>query len=335
MDVAALLLRVDRELDVATDAACGLLGYPSRTALQQAWPAVRAWLDGALDATHGDGVTEAVLDGTESARRLWLQVVPIERAGALNGHLVLLSEPRPDAALDTHLRHATHWRTLSRLYPSLAHDLKAPLHVMVINLELLKDSLDNPAPGDSQRAAPQRYVRVLIDEVSRLNQSLQTLLVHTARPDDARECIDFVDVVRTAAALLGPQAKLQRVAMATTLPPVTVPVVGARSLLKHAILNIALNALDAMPRGGQLRLDLERGVDTAGLTIQDSGPGIPPAVLSTLGTSPVGSRDTDGGVGLYVARAVVVSHGGTVRIASSVGVGTTVSIQLPLATEET
>ena len=179
-------------------------------------------------------------------------------------------------ALETDLCLASQLRGLSRVYRAVTHDLRAPLHSMVLNLELLRQSLDG-AGGDEERAAQLEWVGVLKDEVERLNRSLQALLAETAPPPDhAREIFDAREVLREIERLLQPQARLQEVDLRVDFPETEVPILGYRDRIKQAILNVAINALEVMPEGGQLGLRLESSDGAARLAIEDSGPGHPP-----------------------------------------------------------
>ena len=104
--------------------------------------------------------------------------------------------------------------------------------------------------------------------------------------------------------------------------------------MERVIANLLGNAIKFTPAGGGVRLHARRHRDAVLLTVADDGPGIPPEELPRLsephfrGTR---SRGIDGaGLGLFIVRAVVEAHGGTLRIASAIGEGTAVTVSLPI-----
>jgi signal transduction histidine kinase len=112
------------------------------------------------------------------------------------------------------------------------------------------------------------------------------------------------------------------------------PIVGRRDRLKQGVLNVAINALEAMPEGGLLGLTVARDGDTARLAIRDTGPGIPPEIVGRIYAMHFTTKSGGTGIGLYVARSVVLAHLGTISIETAPGAGTTVHITLPLAPPE-
>jgi len=201
---------------------------------------------------------------------------------------------------------------------------------MVLNLELLKGAL--PPDQDAERQARQRrYMNVLGEEVLRLNRSLTALLAQTPRLSEASQRFDLRVLLEDLVALLGPQAKAQRVTIETALPNEAIPVVGRRDRMKQAFLNVAINALEAMPQGGVMGVAVERDGANARLTIRDDGPGIPPETVERIYAMHFTTKSGGTGIGLYVARSVVLAHHGTIRVESAAGAGTVVHVTLPLA----
>jgi len=99
--------------------------------------------------------------------------------------------------------------------------------------------------------------------------------------------------------------------------------------MKQALTNIGINALEAMPDGGELELRLE-GVDSkAIITIADTGPGIPPDLMNKIFAMHFTTKKSGSGIGLYVARAVVESSGGELQVSSEAGRGAAFRIELP------
>ena len=172
---------------------------------------------------------------------------------------------------------------------------------------------------------------MLGEEVQRLNHSLTSLLTQTPRLAEASQRFDLCDLVQELAALLSPSAKAQNVTVETTIPDERLPIVGRRDRLKQALLNVAINGLEAMPEGGLMGIALRRDGETARIAVRDSGPGIPPEISRRIYAAHFTTKSGGTGIGLYVARSVITAHQGTIRLESTVGAGTTVDVTLPLA----
>jgi len=111
------------------------------------------------------------------------------------------------------------------------------------------------------------------------------------------------------------------------LPPVPL---DAR-LVRQAVLNVAINAVQAMPRGGRLRVKLRREPDAALLEIEDSGAGIPEEVRHRIFEPFFTTKASGTGLGLAVVKRIVDGHGGEIAVSSPPGGGTVFAIRFPLA----
>ena len=330
MDVGVLLLAADRTLDFANGPACTLLGYKSYEDMQQRWSEIALLL--------GDGLERACVSDTGTpidvetqaggrTRRLRLELYRLDEQDC-EGFLGLVKDRDLVDALEDELALAIQMRGLTRFYMEVVHDLKAPLNAMVINLELLKDTLH---VDDAERYGRQRrYVDVLGEEVQRLNRSLTSLLTQTPRLAETPQAFDLRDLVQELVDLLAPQAKAQRVIVSAELPSAAVRISGRRDRLKQALLNVAINGLEAMPEGGALGVTLAVEPDAATIAIRDDGPGIPPEFVDRIYAMHFTTKSGGTGIGLHVARSVVHSHGGTIAVDTAVGRGTVVRITLPL-----
>jgi two-component system sensor histidine kinase HydH len=139
-------------------------------------------------------------------------------------------------------------------------------------------------------------------------------------------------VVQESFALLGGRAGKQGVQLVFRPPAEPVLVEADAGQLQQLIVNLSLNALDAMPQGGTLEVLLQR---TAGgeaeLRVQDSGPGVPAEMLPRLFEPFVSTKETGLGLGLVVSRRIAEGHGGTLQAANRPGGGACFTLRLPLA----
>jgi signal transduction histidine kinase len=104
-----------------------------------------------------------------------------------------------------------------------------------------------------------------------------------------------------------------------------------RDLLRQAMLNVAVNAIEAMTQGGKLRIEVAKNRDTCAIRIRDTGPGIPPEVREKIFQLYFTTKTRGTGIGLAMTFRAVQLHGGTIEIESESGKGTTFLVTLPLA----
>jgi signal transduction histidine kinase len=104
-----------------------------------------------------------------------------------------------------------------------------------------------------------------------------------------------------------------------------------RDLLKQAVLNVVVNAMQAMPDGGKLRFESSATEETAEIRVSDTGPGIPPELREKIFRLYFTTRKEGSGIGLAMTFRIVQLHDGTIDFTSEAGKGTTFSIRLPIA----
>lgn len=217
---------------------------------------------------------------------------------------------------------------LTQLHAALAHELKAPLHAIVLNLELLDRAIARD--DDDARAKAARYVEVIRQEMARLERSVVALGA-TEKRDVAWKQIELGALVREVANLIAPRAELQGIHLVLDTPDGAF-VDGNGDALARAVLNLALNAIESMPTGGQLMLAVASDEDSWCVRVEDEGGGFAPEVLDRL-DRPATTKATGTGVGLYLAQAVVSAHGGRFEIVSRAGTGTRCDVILPRSRE--
>jgi len=326
MNMGILVLDQDACLEFANPLAAELLGAADAQSLKERWPRLREQLGLVRDALRG-GRAPTRLTADVGSGSFRMEVYSLEEE-ACTGHLVLIKDRRAVDVLETDLLLASQMRSVPHLYRVLVHDLKAPLNAMQLTLELLSDPL--LAPSDPARESKrQRYVSVLREETRRLDRTLQTMLGGNEPIGAASLTFDFRDVLRDIAALLTPQARRQRVTIDLRVPEQPVQITGMRDRLKQAFLNLALNALEAMPAGGRLGLALSSEGDAVVAECRDTGPGMKPEMLEEAYQLYYTTKKSGSGLGLYVARLVAESHGGEIRVESRPGQGTTVALCVP------
>jgi len=270
--------------------------------------------------------SETELLTEEGTKRVGVTVQEIQGAGERMGAMVTLRDLDSIESINTQLQVSERLAALGRITAGVAHEVKNPLNSMRLWLENLKESLP-PETDDSAKQA----VNVLDAEIDRLDAVVKRFL-DFSRPMDVRlEPTQLAGLLQEVLEVAGPQLEKSNVQVAQLLPIDVPEVFGDRALLKQAILNLVLNAVDAMPNGGQLQLTLSRRGDMAEITVGDTGKGIPLEHRQKVFQLFFTTRPGGSGIGLASTFRIVQLHNGSIDFTSEVGRGTTFRIELPLA----
>jgi two-component system NtrC family sensor kinase len=213
-----------------------------------------------------------------------------------------------------------------QLAASVAHQIGTPLNVMSGYVQMLRAKQEDGSP-DAER------LRTIQEQIARVTAIVQSLLDQTRQPALALSPLEPGELLEGLAELVRPSLVGRGIDLDIAVAP-ALPAVGVdRVQLEQALLNLVSNAVDAMPEGGRLSLAARPDGDGVALVVGDSGAGIPPDDLSRVfeplyTTKPPGKGT---GLGLPILREIVEAHGGTVRLESRAGEGTTAVVRLPPA----
>ncbi len=269
---------------------------------------------------------ETELQTSEGPRRVSVSVQAIQEDGERMGALVTLRDLDSLESINTQLQVSERLAALGRITAGVAHEVKNPLNSMRLWLENLKESLSGDSDGASQQA-----VQVLDKEIDRLDAVVKRFLDFT-RPMDIRlEPTQLAELLNEVLEVAQPQLQKSSIQLAQLLPIDVPEVYVDRALLKQAVLNLVLNAAEAMPGGGQLRLVLSRRGEMAEITVGDTGKGIPLENRQKIFQLFFSTRPGGSGIGLASTFRIVQLLNGSIDFTSEVGRGTTFRIELPLA----
>jgi two-component system nitrogen regulation sensor histidine kinase GlnL len=352
------VLAVDREGRVRhmNRAACRLLGYAEGEVEGEAAARV-------FRAPRGEGhVPPGAAASPEEAREVevvtrggdvlpvGLRLLPLEGGdGRLRGTVALFQDLREQKALEEQWRRRDRLASLGALSAGVAHEIRNPLAGIGTSAQVLKRRLG----ADDARAS---FVDVILEEVTRLDRIVEGLLqfAKPAPPTLAQQSIlpaleKALSLVHELAVRQDVQIQVER---ADRVPDLYVD----SDQILQVLLNVLMNALQAMARGGELRVAVRpvnkrlvsRGVlgrratdrllerdeppvqDVVEIRVTDNGPGIPAAVLARVFDPFYTTRSQGTGLGLSICQSIIREHGGIISIESTVGQGTTVIIDLPL-----
>jgi len=217
---------------------------------------------------------------------------------------------------------------LGRLTAGVAHEVKNPLNAMTIHLELLRQKLEKGAPTADVRS----HADVIGQEIRRLDAVVQGFLKF-ARPEDMR--IERVEVAALAADVVRtvrPEAEAAHVVVDATSADPSLSVDADPTMLRQALMNLAVNAVQAMPHGGALKIQCENGRDgRVQIRVRDTGQGIPADQLARIFDLYFTTKRGGSGIGLSMVFRTVQLHHGDIDVESTPGAGTTFTISLPRA----
>jgi PAS domain S-box-containing protein len=264
--------------------------------------------------------------GTTPVRRVQWHLSAVQngqtQADLVYGIGVDVTERR---ALERRAAEAEALSAMGSLALGLAHEIRNPLNAAVLQLHLLGRAIDRL--DVEARTSMKRRVSIVDVEIKRLERLL-TEFLELARPRGIQvSAVDLARLVEGVVALEGETLALQGVSVVQIFEPCA-PAAGDPEKLKQVLLNLIVNARDAMADGGQLTVSVGGG-DEPSLEIGDTGPGMEPAVLDNVFDAFFTTKEAGTGLGLAIVRKIVDQHRGEIRIDSAPGKGTRVLVRLP------
>lgn len=237
-------------------------------------------------------------------------------------------DPSPQASCSQQLEE------LARLTGELAHEIKNPLSTLKINLRLVREYLDHPDLARSAEVARAlRKLSVIQEEADRLEAILTGFLSYIGRPDLQQAPTDLNAVVSDMVDFYLPQAHSGGITLRQGLSKGPLLCNADAGMLKQVLLNLFINAQQAMPQGGDLIVQTDRQAPWALIRVSDTGCGIAPDRLDRVFEPYTSTKFRGTGLGLATARKIVEAHRGSVSVASETGKGTAFTIRLPLIQE--
>jgi two-component system, NtrC family, sensor histidine kinase HydH len=212
---------------------------------------------------------------------------------------------------------------LGQLAAGLAHELRNPLTAM----KTIVDAARRDPETESLNA---RDLAVLDEEIQRLNRSLQSFLDYARPPAIATRRVDLASVVERTCQLLAGRAEQQSIRVVVEPPERPIEVDADPEQLHQVLLNLLLNAFDAVRSEGQVTIRIERRRPScAAVTVADNGPGISQAVRDRLFEPFVSTKESGTGLGLTICRRIVEDHRGCIEAANGPQGGAIFTVTLP------
>ena len=303
---------------------------------------------GPISATFSDASTRVSSDPrnpdlsheTVDAERMLMSHAIEDTSGRFLGAMLVARNLGYLSQVHSTLNYSRKLAALGRLMTGVAHEVKNPLNAMTIHLELLKQKLAavpelvtvSAGSGDSGPRSTDlsKHVHIISSEIRRLDEVVNGFLKF-ARPEELKlQPVQLDALVSDVVTTAMPEAEARNVTIRAECPA-SIPAINADpGMLGQALLNLAINACQAMPNGGTLRIacrtdDRRRVV----VDVEDTGVGIPPEHLSRIFDLYFTTKKEGSGIGLSMVYRIVQLHDGEVEVQSTPGHGTRFRLMFP------
>jgi len=252
-------------------------------------------------------------------RRYLVSALSLGQGRETAGLLVIMRDLEQVRELETVVDQSSRLARLGSLLSGVAHQIRTPLNVMTLQLELLRQDFETGRD-------PENRITRVTREIARLAKAIDALM-RFMRPEELKfDDLAINDLLRD----VGSQITRPEVRVEYQLDPAMPPIKADRDLLSEALRNMINNAVEAMPQGGKITVSTaRRDSDSAEIIIADTGVGIAPENLEKIYNLYFTTKEGGSGLGLSLALRAIDLHGGSVTVESKVGVGTIFRIQLP------
>lgn len=223
---------------------------------------------------------------------------------------------------DAQLRKSERLAAFGRLAAHVTHEVRNPLNSIRLNVELLEEDVADAAP-DSRR-----MLTSIVREVDRLTEITDQYLRLVRLPEPRLKQTDFAELVRDIARFLGPEMERANVSVQLSLAPLA-PLAMDEDQIRQALLNLCRNAREAMPDGGELRIELKPHESGALLALRDQGSGIPEDEREKIFDLFYTTKQHGTGLGLPLTLEIVAAHGGRLECLPGPEGGTIFQLWLP------
>ncbi len=220
------------------------------------------------------------------------------------------------------MRRVEKMATLGELAAAVAHEIKNPLAGISGAIQVIYEDLNDSDPK-------KEVISEVLNEIERLDKTVRDLLFFAKPAEPKKIEVDIMSTIDRCISLIKPKAEKQNIRIEKQIQENAILKIDPQQI-QEAVVNIMMNAIHAMPSGGTLTVSSKKTDDYVEISISDTGEGIPPEGLKTVFKPFYTTRHRGTGLGLSISRNIVEAHGGTILVDSTLGVGTTFKIRLPV-----
>jgi two-component system sensor histidine kinase HydH len=221
---------------------------------------------------------------------------------------------------------------LARLLGRLAHEVRNPLSSLDIHVQLLEEDLAALAPQIREQLTPR--LEIIHGELHRLEGIVERFLRLAGPAGVDLEPVEIRRILTHVCELLRPEAATREIDITTRTDDSLPPVMADPVRLTQALLNLVINAIQAVERKGRVEVSASAAEGGVNVSVSDNGPGIAPERLASI-FDPFFTTKTEGsGLGLWIAQQIVTAHGGTLQAQNRPSGGAMVTMRLPLRTTD-
>lgn len=295
---------------------------------------IRVVLDGAVHRRHHVDLKDLPYQvGPQAVRTIRVTTADLsDDEGQPAGVILQVKDVTELLALEQRVRVAEKLAGLHTLSAGVAHELRNPLSAVDLNLHLLGEELHEHGPLSAKAV---EYLQILNAETRRLTAIVDNFMKF-ARPGSVQlQEVDTKKVIEHIASLLKHEAEERKVRLETEIEEPVPPVLGDETRISQVLVNIIVNAFQAMPDGGVCRITAGRkredGQEWVEVSVRDSGVGIRREELPRLFEPFYSTKAGGSGLGLAIAYRIIEDHGGRIQVSSTAGDGTLVTVKFHAA----
>jgi signal transduction histidine kinase len=231
--------------------------------------------------------------------------------------------------LEQNLHRSMKYTVISQLASSIGHEIRNPLSSLAIHTEVLSNVATKVPAKKEQSDRINKSINILNSEIERLTKLIDQFF-NLAKPKEIELTYENINnLVSEVLELVQQEAYEKSVSIHKHLGSDLPMVKMSLDQIKQVVINIMLNAFDAMPDGGKLYIATRKYEDRVALVIRDTGKGIPPHLKDKIFDLYFSTKTTGGGIGLAISKKIVEAHEGKIYFKSKIGQGTNFVMELP------
>ena len=228
--------------------------------------------------------------------------------------------------LQEQLSRAQHLSSLGEMVAGISHEIRNPLGIIKSSSELLEKKMAGFDPSSGIPA-------IITEEADRLNNIITDFLNYAKPRSPHLTACSIVDILEKNITFLSSQIKEEGYIIKTHSDDNTPEITADSDMLYQAFLNIILNAMQAMPDGGEIYVGISSSPNTVTINFEDEGQGIPEDLIDKIWDPFFTTKEKGTGLGLGIVKNIIESHGGRVHIVNRTDCGARVTVEMPVVQE--